>query len=59
MDDLTTTQGIVALAAAAAALAALIWAAVLTVKLRRVRSAQRAVLGDDGERDLVEQATGL
>jgi hypothetical protein len=58
LDDLTTTQGIVALAAAATALAALIWAAVLGVKLRRVRAAQRAVLGD-GERDLVEQATGL
>ena len=59
MDDLTTTQGIVALAAAAGALAALLWAAVLAVKLRRLRAAQRAVLGDDGERDLVEQATGL
>jgi hypothetical protein len=59
VDDLTTTQGIVALAAAAGALAALIWAAVLAVKLRRLRAAQRAVLGDDGERDLVEQATGL
>jgi hypothetical protein len=59
VDELTTTQGIVALAAAAAALAALIWAAVLTIKLRRVRSAQRAVLGEDGERDLVDQATGL
>jgi hypothetical protein len=58
VDDLTTTQGIVALAAAAGALAALLWAAVLAVKLRRVRAAQRAVLGD-GERDLVEQATGL
>jgi Protein of unknown function (DUF4446) len=59
MDDLTTTQGIVALGAAALALIAFIWAAVLAVKLRRLRSAQRAVLGADGERDLVEQATGL
>jgi hypothetical protein len=58
LDDLTTTQGIVALAAAAAAALALIWVAVLAVKLRRVRAAQRAVLGD-GERDLVDQATGL
>jgi hypothetical protein len=59
VDDLTTTQGIVALAAGALALVALIWAAVLAVKLRRLRAGQRAVLGDDGERDLVEQATGL
>jgi hypothetical protein len=58
MDDLTTTQGIVALAAGAVALAALVWAAILAVKLRRLRAGQRAVLGD-GERDLVEQATGL
>ena len=59
MDELTTTQGIVALAAAALALTAFLWAAVLAVKLRRLRSNQRAVLGPDGERDLVEQATGL
>ena len=59
MDELTTTQGIVALAAAALALIAFLWAAVLAVKLRRLRSNQRAVLGPDGERDLVEQATGL
>jgi len=59
VDELTTTQGIVALAAAALALTAFLWAAVLAVKLRRLRSNQRAVLGPDGERDLVEQATGL
>ena len=58
MDELTTTQGIVALAAGGVALAALAWAAILAVKLRRLRAGQRAVLGD-GERDLVEQATGL
>jgi hypothetical protein len=58
MDDLTTTQGIVALAAAAIGLLALAWAAILAVKLRRVRANQKAVLGN-GERDLVEQATGL
>jgi hypothetical protein len=58
MDDLTTTQGIVALAAAAIGLIAFVWAAILAVKLRRVRANQKAVLGN-GERDLVEQATGL
>jgi hypothetical protein len=59
VDDLNTTQGIVALAGAALAFFAFVWAAVLAVKLRRLRSNQRAVLGQDGERDLVEQATGL
>ena len=59
MDELTTTQGIAALAAGGVGLLALIWVAVLAVKLRRLRAGQRAVLGADGERDLVEQATGL
>jgi hypothetical protein len=59
MDELTTTQGIVALAAAGVGMIALIWAAVLAVKLRRLRAGQRAVLGSAGDRDLVEQATGL
>lgn len=58
MDDLTTTQGIVALAAAALALVALVWAIVLAVKLRRLRAAQRTVLGDT-ERDLVAHAAAL
>ena len=59
MDDLTTTQGIVALAGAGLGLLAFIWAAVLAIKLRRLRAGQRAVLGEDGERDLVQQAAGL
>src|SRR3954469_17684612 len=59
MNDLTTTQGIVALAAAGIGLLAFVWAAILALKLRRLRANQRAVLGADGERDLVEQATGL
>ena len=59
MDDLTSTQGIVALAGAAIGLVAFIWAAVLAVKLRRLRAGQKAVLGEDGERDLVEQASSL
>jgi hypothetical protein len=58
MDELTTTQGIVALAAAGVAVVALIFAIVLAVKLRRVRVAQRAVLGE-GQRDLVTHAEGL
>jgi hypothetical protein len=55
MDDLTTTQGIVALAAAGVAVVALLLAIVLGFKLRRMRGSQRAVLGD-GKRDLVEHA---
>jgi Protein of unknown function (DUF4446) len=58
MDELTTTQGIVALAAGAVAVVALLFAIVLGIKLRRLRSAQRAVLGD-GQRDLVVHAEQL
>jgi hypothetical protein len=59
MDELTSTQGIVALAAAAAALVAIVLAIVLAVKLRRLRRAQAAVLGDGDERDLVTHAQRL
>jgi hypothetical protein len=59
MDELTSTQGIVALGAAAVAVAALVFAIVLAVKLRRMRAAQRAVLGEDGERDLVAHGARL
>jgi hypothetical protein len=55
MDELTTTQGIVALGAAGVGLVALLLAIVLAFKLRRMRNAQRAVLGD-GQRDLVTHA---
>jgi hypothetical protein len=59
VDDLTTTQGIVALAAAGAALIALIWLTVLAVKLRRLRAAQRMVMGDGERQDLVAHAAAL
>src|SRR3954471_4978960 len=59
MAELTTTQGIVALAAAGVGVVALIFAIVLEFKLRRLRSAQRAVLGGDGQRDLVVHAQQL
>lgn len=58
MHDLTSTTGIVALAAAAVAVAALLLSAVLALRLRRVRSNQRAVLGG-GQRDLVAHAAAL
>jgi hypothetical protein len=56
--DLTSTQGIVALAAAGAALVALVLAIVLAFKLRSLRRAQRVVLGD-GARDLVTHSSQL
>jgi hypothetical protein len=46
VDDLTTTQGIVALAAAGVGVVALLWAIVLAVKLRRLRAAQKTVMGE-------------
>jgi hypothetical protein len=58
VDDLTTTQGIVALVAAGVALIALVLAIVLAFKLRSLRRAQRAVLGDEG-RDLVAHSAEL
>jgi hypothetical protein len=59
VDDLTTTQGIVALAAGGVALVALLLAAVVAVRLRRLRRAQAAVLGQAGAQDLVAHAASL
>jgi hypothetical protein len=56
--DLTSTVGIVALAAGAVAIIALLTAVWLAFTLRRIRSEQRAVLGDRRE-DLVAHAVGL
>ena len=58
MDDLNSTQGIVALAAAGLGLVAFVWVVVLSVKLRRVRAAQRTILGGE-ETDLVAHAASL
>jgi hypothetical protein len=58
VDDLSSTQGIVALAAAGIALVALAWVIVLAVKLRRVRAAQRTILGGT-ETDLAAHAASL
>lgn len=60
MDDLTSTTGIVALAAAGVALLATVLAIVLLVQLRRLRADQKAVLGPEGgATDLVAHAAGL
>jgi len=58
MDELTSTQGIVALGAAGVGVVALLFAIVLAFKLRRMRNSQRAVLGD-GQRDLVSHSEEL
>jgi hypothetical protein len=57
--DLTSTAGIVALAAAGGALIALIVATIAVVRLRRLRADQRVVLGGKEQRDLVEQGAQL
>jgi hypothetical protein len=57
MHDLTSTTGIVALAAGGVAVVALLSAIVLAFRLRRVRKDQKAVLGPNGsQRDLVAHA---
>jgi hypothetical protein len=56
--NLSSTVGIVAIAAAAVAVVALALSAGLAIRLRRVRSDQRTVLGDS-EQDLVTHAAGL
>jgi hypothetical protein len=59
VDELTTTQGIVALAGAGVATIALILALVLAFRVRKLRSAQRTVLGDQGKQDLVGHVSTL
>jgi Protein of unknown function (DUF4446) len=58
VNALTSVPGIVALAAAGVAAVALVLAVVLGIKLRRLRRAQRVVLGEEGH-DLVAHAAGL
>jgi len=58
VDELSSTTGIVAVAAAVAAALALILCLVLAIRLRRVRADQKVVLGANRE-DLVANAAGL
>lgn len=58
MDELNSTVGIVALAAGGVAVLSLLLCAFLALRLRRVRSEQKLVLGDR-KQDLVEHAAGL
>jgi hypothetical protein len=59
VNDLSDPAGVAALAAGAVALLALLLAAVLAVRVRRLRAAQRVVLGDQGESDLVAHSASL
>jgi hypothetical protein len=56
---LTATSGIVALTAAAVALAALLCCALLARSLRRLRRAQRVVLGENAQQDLIAHGASL
>ncbi len=56
--SLTDTQGIIAIAAAAIAVVALLGCAALARSVRRLRAAQKIVLGE-GERDVVAHAAAL
>jgi len=57
--SVTDTQGIIAIAGAAVAVVALIGCAALTVSVRRLRRAQRIVLGDGAEQDVVAHAAAM
>jgi hypothetical protein len=56
--NLTSTAGIVAMAAGAGAILALLFCTILGIKLRRLRAAQRAILGGR-DQDLVAHAASL
>ena len=57
--SITDTQGIVALAAAGVAIVALLACAVLALRVRRLRAAQRMVIGGGEQRDLVAHAATM
>jgi hypothetical protein len=59
VDDLSSTTGIVALAAGGLALIALIAVLVLVRSLRRLRADQKAILGGSSPQDLVAHAAEL
>lgn len=57
--ELSSTAGILAVVGSALGVIALALAGRLHVELRRLRAAQAAVLGEDGQRDLVAHAAQL
>jgi Protein of unknown function (DUF4446) len=56
---ITDTRGIIAIAAGALALVALVACGVLSVSVRRMRRAQRLVLGERQEQDVVAHAAAM
>jgi hypothetical protein len=58
-DELTSTVGVIAIAAAAVAVIALLLVIVMMRRLKGIRNAQRAVLGDGAQRDLIAHADSL
>ncbi len=56
---ITDTQGIIAIAAGAVAVVALAVCIALAVSMRKLRREQRLVLGERGERDVVEHAAQM
>jgi len=59
VNDLTDPAGLVAMSAGALALIALVLSLVLSLRVRRLRAAQQAVLGATGREDLVAHAARL
>lgn len=59
LDSLDSTVGIVALAAVAVALLAVVVAVSAMMRLRRLRAEQRLVLGEHGDRDVIEHAADV
>jgi hypothetical protein len=56
---LTDTKGVIAIAGAGVAVAALVACAALALALRRVRRAQRMVLGEHGPQDVVAHVASV
>jgi hypothetical protein len=57
--SITDTQGIIAIAAAAVAVVALLGCLALSLSVRRLRQAQRAIIGSGSPRDLVVHAAEM
>jgi hypothetical protein len=56
---ITDTQGIIAIAAGAVAVVALVCCGLLALSVRRLRRAQRIVMGDHAEQDLILHAATM
>ena len=57
--SVTDTQGIIAIAAGAVALLALLGCGLLALRMRRMRQAQRLLIGTSGEQDLIAHAASM